>query len=322
MGRQNNNIRRDDYENNILELEKKYFNLILNVIQSDTFKNDLLLVEKEIRDNYPEYRDVWDLKNKLKVPAERLTRHHIYTQWHDLIKGIYPSPVSSDIGLRTEDAVVCIDLKTLDTHGNSGDISSTAVEKNQTSFDNKNYPYIPTSSNLKSIDHYSRLPVLTYIVKIIYTDNNYSFCLSRENYPTVIVTCIPNGQISKLFDFNIIENFKTYDYYTQRYGDYYASVSIPKGLSNEEQDKFVENYCLIESERNYAKVMIGSKPAYLDLATRILWWKTSESNNKVIRAVKSGSSVRFSNDILKERYDSNGNPWEGYFEFTLSERLN
>ena len=321
MGLQRTDILRNAYENNVLNLEKKYYELILGVIHSPGFKQDLLLIEKEIKDNYPEYRDIWDLKNKIKVPAERLTRHHIYIQWHNIIRGIYPSPVSSDLGIKTDDAVICIDLKTIDTHGNSGDISSTAVENNQTSFDNRNYPYIPTTSNLKSIDHYSRLPVLTYVIKIIYTDNGYSFSLSREVYPTIVVACIPNGEISKLFDYNIIENFKTYNYYSQRDGDYFISIPIPAGLTSSEQDQFVENYCLVESERDYTKVQIGTKPAYLDLATRILWWKTSERNAKVIRPVKSGGSVRFSNEILKNRYDSLNRAWLGYKEFVLEPAL-
>lgn len=321
MGLQRIDIPRNAYENNVLNLEEKYFNLILDVIKSHNFKQDLLLIEKEIKDNYAEYRDIWHLKNKIKIPAERLTRHHIYTQWHDIIRGIYPSPVSSDLGIKTDDAVICIDLKTIDTHGNSGDISSTAVENNQTSFNNRNYPYIPTTSNLKSIDHYSRLPVLTFIVKVIYTDNNYNFSLSREDFPTIIVTCIPNGEISNLFDYNIIENFKTYNYYSKRDGDYFVSIPIPSGLTNSEQDRFVENYCLIESERDYSKVKIGTKPAYLDLATRILWWKTSEKKANVIRPVKSGGSVRFSNEILKKRYNSSNIAWFGYTEFVLGSPL-
>jgi hypothetical protein len=322
MSKQNTTIARNAYENNILNLEKKYYALILEVVQSTAFKNDLLLIEKEIKDNYPEYRDIWKIKNKIKVPAERLTRHHIYKQWHNIIKGIYPSPVSSDLGIKTDDAIICIDLKTLDTHSNSGDVSSTAVEKNQTSFDNGNYPYVPTESNLKSIDHYSSLPVLTYIVKIIYTDDNYSFKLSREHYPTIVATCIPNGEISKLFENNIIENFKTYDYYTKKDGDYYKPKPIPDGLTSERENAYVEHYCLEESLNDFTKVDINGKPAFLDLSRRILWWKTSRSNSKVIGAVKSGGSVRFYNVILKERYDSDNNPWLGYQEFLLEPPLN
>ena len=321
MGKQNVSIPRNSYENTILDMEHKYFDLILKVVQSEEFKKDLLLIEKEIKDNYQEYRNTWALKNKIKVPTERLFRHHIYIQWHKLIKGIYPSPVSSDVGIKTDDAIICIDLKTLDTIGNSNDIFSTTVERNQTSFNNRKYPYITTLSNLKAIDHYSGVPVLTYIVKIIYTDNSYSFKLCRQDYPTIIVTCIPNGEISKLFDYNIIENFKTYDYYSERDGEYYKPVLIPPGLNNHQVNEYVRNYCLIESDRNYVETMINSKPAYLDIATRVLWWKTSDKKIKMIRAVKCGSSIRFSNAILKERYDSSNNNWDGYVNFILDAPL-
>ncbi len=314
MARQNPSITRNDYENNILALEKKYYSMIVDVINSDAFINDLLLIEKEIRENYPEFRDIWNLKNKIKVPAERVTRHHIYTQWHDLIRGIYPSPVSSDIGIRMEDAVVCIDLKTIDTNGNSGDIRSTAVENNQTSFNNKNYRFIKTTSNLKSIDHYSRLPVLTFVVKIIYNDDKYSFTLSRDEFPTVITTCIPNGEISKLFDFNIIDNFKTYNYYNKKDGDYYEPIFTPDGLSNDDLKEFVRTEC---TARGYSQTNIGGKEAYYDISMQTLWWLTSISNKKAIAAVKSGGSVRFSNDILRHRFDDKNQPWNGYDEFTI-----
>ncbi|WP_282137369.1 hypothetical protein [Rossellomorea aquimaris] len=316
MGHQNNNITRNDYENKILDMEMQYFNRINRIINSEEFIGDLLLIEKEIKDNYPQFRDIWDLKNKIKIPAERLVQHHIYTQWHSDIKGIHPSPVSSDVGIRMEDAIICVDVKTLDTNGNSGDIRSTSVEKNQTSFSNKNYPYISTVSNLKSIDHYSRLPVLTFVVKIIYTDDNYSFILSRNRYPSIVLTCIPNGEISKLFDFNIIDNFKTYDYYSKHDDPRFESIIIPNNLENDEIEQFMDDECV--NKRNFNKTTVnGSKLAYYDMVTRTLWWKTSQSNKKVIRAVKSGSTVRFSNSILKERYDSKNNPWDGYIDMQL-----
>jgi hypothetical protein len=321
MGHQNNNVVRNDFENKILDMEKKYFHKLMNIIQSVAFTNDLLLIEKEIKDNYPEFRDIWDLKNKIKVPAERIVRHHIYTQWYSDIKGIYPSPVSSDVGIRMEDAVICVDVKTLDTVGNSGDIKSTSVEKNQTSFSNKHYPYILAVSNLKSIDHYSRLPVLTFTVKIIYTDDNYSFKLSRDNYPSVVLVCIPNGEISKLFDYNIIENFKTYDYYSEKDGTKFESIKIPTSLkTNTDVEQFMDKVCI--SERNFHKTKVsGLKTAYYDPETRTIWWKTSQNNKPVIRAVKSGSSVRFSNSILQDRYDSNGVSWNGYIEIQLPNPL-
>src|SRR5699024_1414264 len=127
----------------------------------------------------------------------------------------------------------------------------------------------------------------TYIIKVIYTDDNYSFKLSRVEHPSIVITCIPNGEISKLFDFNIIDNIKTYDYFSETDGEYYKMIEIPPDLTKGEIESFVERECV--SKRSFNKVNIGNKTAYFDMATRTLWWKTSHQKRKVIRAVKSGS---------------------------------
>lgn len=320
MPRQDITIRRNEYQNKILRLEKKYFDIIDNLIRSETFQTDLLTIEKEIRENYQEYNCVWDLKNKIKVPVERLIRHHIYMQLKDEIKGIYPSPISSDLGIRTTDVVLCIDAKTIDTYNNAGDLRATHVEENQNSFNNKNYPYIKTNSNLKSIDHYSRLPVLTYIIKVIYHDDNYSFKLERENYPSMVLVCIPNGEISHLFDYNIIDNFKTYNYYKESENEHFKRIPIPKGLSGILLEKTMDKLCF---ERGFSKIdkEVFSKLAYYDLQKGIVWWATSESNKKVLAPVKSGSSVRYNNEVLKVRYDDTNQRWNGYKEYQLPPQM-
>lgn len=313
MSKQSTSIQRNEYENNILDLEKKYFEIIKSVVMHDDFKRDLSLIEKEISDNYTKFDDLWNLKNKIKVPAERVVRHHLYVKMVDLIKGIFPSPLSSDFGIRTEDAVVCIDIKTIDTNGNEGDLRATSVEKNQTSFDNKNYPYIKIPANLNAVDDYSRLPVLTYVVKIVYTDNGYSFKLCRDNFPSMVLTCIPNGKIAKLFDYNIVANCKTYDYYNVRNdGVDYAPIELTEAEKN--NNALIDAKCLA---RGFAKLNNFSKPAYYDSKTKCLWWKTSFANKSVIAPVKSGSSVRFLNEILKDRYDSKNQPWQGYIEWNI-----
>lgn len=92
MAQQDKNMSRTAMQNTILDLEKKYFAKLETIFKSDTFIGDLLLIEKEIRENYPKFKDTWKLKNKIKVPAERVIRHHIYMQLSDEIRGIYPSP--------------------------------------------------------------------------------------------------------------------------------------------------------------------------------------------------------------------------------------
>lgn len=67
---------------------------------------------------------------------------------------------------------------------------------------------------------------------------------------------------------------------------------------------------LIETERT-------TKDAYFDAAHRVIWWLTSHQKKPAIKAVKSGSTARLDNDILKERYNSKNQEWLGYVEMTI-----
>lgn len=324
MGKQLTTVKHTEMQNHILNLEKKYFTVLERVFTSKPFIDDLLLIEKETRENYPKFQNTWNLKNKIKVPAERLVRHHVYTELHDIITGIYPSPISSDLGIMTEDCVLCIDVKTIDTVGNSIDISSTQVEPNQISFQNTNHKYIQTVSNLESIDHYSRRPVLTFVIKIIYTDDNYSFKLSRVSKPSLVLVCIPNGELSNLFENDIIKNFKTYSYYTEQDNPSFVSKIIPSCYDTPEKRKdYVAEYCT--NTMNFLQTVVQtdsrSKNAYFDAINRCLWWETSINKKPAIRAVKSGSTARLSNEYLRERYDSSNNPWVGYKHLPIPEAL-
>lgn len=320
MSFQDKSKKRTHMQNRILDLEKKYFKILESVFLSDSFKDDLLTIEKEIRENYPKFKDTWNLKNKLKVPAERLVRHHIYTQLHNIITGIYPSPVSSDMGIMTDDCILCVDVKTVDTIGNSVDIKSTQVEPNQISFQNTNHDYISTVSNLESIDHYTRRPVLTYVVKIIYTDDNYSFKLSRKDKPTLVLACIPNGELSSLFDYDIIKNFKTYNYYTEQDRPEFKVHYIPSQYKDKaSQQQYCFDYCVNTRHFQYMVIETDkqSKDAFFDAAHRVIWWLTSHQNKPAIKAVKSGSTARLNNEYLKQRYDSSSKEWIGYIERTI-----
>lgn len=317
MAFQQTNIERNDYENNLLRLEKKYFKIIESILRSKQFLIDLLNIEKEISNNYDKYRDVWNLKNKLKIPVERLLAQHIYLKFNNIINGIFPSPVSSDIGFKTKDAIICIDTKTIDIYSNKNDLKYTQVESNQTSFDNKNFNFIKTVSNLDSIDHYSRLPVLTYVVKFIYFDNDYQFKLVKNDYPTMVLVSIPNGQLSKFFDYNIIENFKTYKYYDASMDPYYSAINLPPNYSRNELELFIEEELV--KKRGYLPYTIDTfnKKAWIDPSRNTTWWKTSLNNKKVIAPVERGDSVRYKNEYLKTRYDDKNEPWDGYIEFFI-----
>lgn len=144
MSKQEKSIKLTPAQQEILDIEKDYFDKLDKIISSPVFQDDLRSIEEEIQLNYTKLASTWNLKNKLKVAAERLIRHHVYKSLMSEIVGIYESPISSDLGIVFKNCVLCIDSKTLDTKGNAQDIRYTSVEPNQTSFDNSNHPYIKT----------------------------------------------------------------------------------------------------------------------------------------------------------------------------------
>ena len=321
MPKQDKTLKRTAIQNYILELEKKYFDRLDTIVNSNIFQEDLKLIENEIQINYPIIDKIWEIKNKIKVAAERLIRHHVYLNFYTDIKGIYESPLSSDIGIELTDCILCIDCKTYDMENNENDIRSTSVERNQTSFDNSNHKYIPAESNLEKFSRRlnangMRLPVLTYIIKILYRDDNTQFNISRTTdtggNPSIILVNIPNGELSNLFGKDIIVNFKTYKYYKKSHGTQYAPIPLPKNVKKKK--KWAEHHC---SELGFNKVVIqldrGTKDIYIDAANQCTWTLVS----KFIKAIKCGDSMRFDNSILKNRFDSHDMPWIGYKEFDI-----
>lgn len=317
MAYQDKNFATNQSQKEILDLEKIYFSKLQTIILSDDFKNDLRAIEREIKYDYDRLKSIWDLKNKIKVAAERLVCHHIYKKLMCDIRGIYESPISSDLGVVFDDCILCVDCKTLDTESNLADIRYTSVESNQISFDNSNFPYIPTASNLKPRARVSRLPVLTFIIKIIYKDTTVQFDISRtygigEN-PSLVLACIPNGELSALFEYNLIKNFKTYKYHKASDGPQYSPVTIPNDTTDIKT--WVERYC---ESQNYTKVEIqqarGHKEIYYDAAHQCSWVYTSNNKTKMIRAILRGDTMRLDNKSLMERYDSKNERWNGYIE--------
>lgn len=320
MAKQDITIKTTDEQKVLLDLEKKYFLALKNIISTEDFRADLLAVETEIKYNYDKLNSTWKIKNKIKVAAERLVCHHVYKNLMPKIIGIYESPISSDLGIVFDDCVLCVDCKTLDTVSNCTDINYTSVEVNQTSFDNSNHPITATESNLQTRSKVSRLPVLTYIIKIIYTDDNVRFDVSRstniDGKPSLVLVCIPNGELSNLFNKDLIENFKTYKYYTEKDGSQYTPVPILN--SSEEKEVWTRNYCL---SKRYKEIKIpqkrGSKVVYFDAIHKCYWTCTSDKKTKMIRAILRGDSMRYNNDYLRDRFDSENNAWAGYEEMDL-----
>lgn len=322
---------------NVLDLEKKYFDILWSIFSSDNFKNDLVEIENDIQKNYKNLKNVWNIKNKLKIPAERLGRHYVYTKLHKQIVRIYPSPVSSDIAFITEDAVVNIDIKTIDINGNKTDIDYLQFENNQSSFVNDNLDKITgiNNSGVKvecflpkeiSNKHGMKLPLLTFFLTIIYNDDQKSFNICRdEKYGTIYLKNLPNGLISMLFNNDIVSNFKTYDYLSEKDGENFKPIFLTDD-KNQIELKINE---FVKQNKDYKKIKGRSRFGVFNenqihpksKEKGVSWFEVSrkEGNRWVfmLEAVDKGHTIRVRNDILTIRFDSNNKMWEGLKKITL-----
>lgn len=303
MTKQKKDIKLADTQKNILDLEKKYTSLLFDIFNTKEFEEDLLDIENEISDKYEDYRDIWNLKNKFKIPAERIVYHHLYTYQSDNFKinKLYTSAVSSDIGVIVNNEIVlCLDVKTNDLCGNKNDINKIIVEKNQNSFDNSNFSELFTvKSNLdRKMRYKPNLPILTYVLKISYFDDGHSFRLVKNNYdfPTVQLACIPNGSLSECFDKNIISGVKTYTY------DFDSKHSIIFD-NNDQLDNFIS-----DSQNNIFPLK-DEKNVYN--RNGITLWKTTRNKKPCLVPNKNASTLRLDPDTIKLRYDSTNHKWDG-----------
>ena len=320
-------------QKSILDLEKKYFEKIWNICTSEDFQTDLKKIETYISKNYELLSNTWDLKNKIKIPAERLLRYHIYTKLSDEIVGIYPSAISGDIGFITEDAIISLDAKTIDMNGNSGDSKYLQFENNQSSFKNNgldnckdiNYSGVSVDTYLPTLDEYDnkKLPVLTYFLSINYIDDKKSFKINRQNdQGSIVLKCLPNGELSELFENDIVLNFKTYTYYSEKDG--YTPIeigsydSVKNCLSNESFYELATD----KINKEWKKIKGRTKQGYYCSEKDIAWFPVKRGNSKknykyFLEAVKGGNTARVENETIKDRFDSDDNKWLGYRTFVV-----
>lgn len=64
MSEQNTDIQRTRLQNTILDLEKKYMDILERIIRSDVFTNDLKNIEQETQEYYEILQEVWGKKTK------------------------------------------------------------------------------------------------------------------------------------------------------------------------------------------------------------------------------------------------------------------
>lgn len=327
---------------NILDLEKKYQAILWNLFTSADFISDLIDIETYIISNYSLIKSTYKLKNILKTGAERLARHHIYSNLntHGInVLGIYPSPISGDIGLIFDDIVLSLDIKTIDTVGNSSDVFHLQFLPNQSSFKNNNLdsdPNIPSSgvvveSLLPQTFRHDGIdkPVLTYFLKIIYSDNNTGFSLNRNSkYFTIHLSNLPNGITSRLFDFDIVDNFKTYNYL--KAPDFRPVLLLRNSnFSSANQAVYTHISTHPDLQLIQGRTKIGAfnpntlHPRYGTIG--VSWFPVSRKrtasgqsiNDFFLEAVNYGDTSRVMNNKLQDRFDSNDNPWNGMLKIKI-----
>lgn len=325
MSKQHVEYNRKPNQNKILDLEEKYMNIIEHIVTSMTFLQDLKHIEEETQEYYEILQEVWGKKNKIKEASERLLRHHMYTNFSSA-KKFYPSPISCDIALELEDVILNIDVKTIDKVGNSGELDSTQFEHNQTSFLNDPvdstgaFPGFKVKSNLQAIDPRTGKPLLTYLVKIGYSDDgNGNFRLiNDESYPSIVVTCLPNGALSNLFDNDLFLNFKDYVYYAAHDGAYYKPkyITSKDEFSNlSDKDKFSRIEQKTDIPSDWERIIGKTKFGYYDKEKKQVWYTVPRKKmghwDIFLEAVKYGNTARFNDDWLEERYNSKNEKWSG-----------
>tara|TARA_S200000501_G_scaffold244960_1_gene229315 strand:+ start:3333 stop:4133 length:801 start_codon:yes stop_codon:yes gene_type:complete len=214
-------------ELNILNLEKEYFDTLYKIFSSQKFSNELEKLKNNINYLYSHTKQNHDKANIVDIPLERLINKNIYSDKKlNIIEG-YASPVSSDTAFVTKNAVINIDSKTISAGGNKEDWKRQLAGCNQTSFENKNFSSgrknNPCPITFKLQKEYKNLPVLSYFLSFFYFDNGVNLeWYDCKNNPlglknsamykkNIKFSCVPNGKLSKFFDFDLVSGIKDYD---------------------------------------------------------------------------------------------------------------
>ena len=158
----------------ILNLEKKYFEILQEIIFSTDFENSMKELESYIQKNYKEIKSTNVTKNIINTPIERLLRYYCY-------KKIIPvSPYyhldGADVCYETNDCLFNIDAKTVNLFSNYADREHLLIEKNQISFKNNNkYSFIDSNINFEGFEFtpslkykYNNKYTLTFFYKVNY----------------------------------------------------------------------------------------------------------------------------------------------------------
>ncbi|PEK58131.1 hypothetical protein [Bacillus wiedmannii] len=131
---------------------------------------------------------------------------------------------------------------------------------------------------------------------------SFNLVKNKNAYPTIQVACIPNGKLSSLFDYNIIQGFKTYKY----------SKDKDDIIFFDSKESALESFDL-----NTSLSKIPNTNAYRDITSGKIWTLTSKNKKTCMCVLVGGDTARISVEMLEKRLDSSNNPWSGYEKIVL-----
>ncbi|MFE1245113.1 hypothetical protein ACFW35_13355 [Fictibacillus sp. NPDC058756] len=178
--------------------ENEYLQQIYYLLKLDKQKMlDGFNTKEEIKNDWVAY--LGDNTSSFATGSERI----FYWLFNQLGKP-NSSPVGSDMFFETYNAYIHIDIKTV-TLGNIGDFSRNIfVGDNQNSYigniNVKNKPIRPYKGHLPTFytkNDGTKKVCLTYFITILYNESNLDI-------QTIVIMCMPNGLLSKVYGDDII----------------------------------------------------------------------------------------------------------------------
>lgn len=297
--------------NTLKDLEKSYMKKIIDIADTEKFRNDILNIQNFIRNNYEKIQSYSSEKNKVKIAIERLIRFYFYKNLN--VENIYPSPISSDMAIECEDAIINIDAKSIDMIENKGDDKSIHFQKNQINFQNEPVVSLKIYNQYLNVlfpgrleAYYNDKPVLTYFITINYED------LSKEKFiiSDYSICSVPHKDIVESdYENKIISNLKTWGYIDKKeveinYNNNPAYMPQTNINPNWKEYKYKQSFIWLDETLNHPNQEIGGK----------VFWKKIDKKFKI---VSFGGSARINKEKLKNRKDSEDRCWEGYIKYQL-----
>ena len=306
----------------IVDLEKKYMDIISEIILSDDFFNDLKNIENYINSSYKYIDKGYAVDNKLAIALERLLTYHLFSKNTKInIKRINELPISSDVSFYTNDALLNIEAKTIDMVNNKNDDEYIELGPNQSTIKNK--LYIPSGStvpkNFNGYMFYTRLndyerglPNLTYSVSLVYYDNDIELKLSHIN-----IYSIPHKIVAeKIYSNDLYINAKAYHYLSDKF--------VKK---NKMSNKYISTKNPPHRPR-IQKILVGKTTVYFDpdeihpfgkffpemRNLDVTWAK--ENNRWKIRLYAKSS--RIDKNRIQQRLQKNKVEWSGWNQEMIS----